>query len=172
MDTQNQQGDPATEQNSEKENQSQQSTNNQATPPEQQSPPEQPPVNQEPSFNKESLLADLHKERNQRKELTGKVSELTERVAELDTVTQERDALQSKYDRLESFLEAFGGGISKALDSRSFVRDLFESDKDVADLVAEWHKNNPSNTVAALSANSGGEAHSTPSINDLLRAAK
>lgn len=99
------------------------------------------------------------------------------KVAELETElasrpTQEAlDTLQSRYDRLEAFLQAAGGDISKALDSRSFTRDLFESDKDIADLVKDWNKKHPSTTSTALSAAAAQQQGSKPSQNELLRAA-
>ena len=63
--------------------------------------------------------------------------------------TQEAmDTLQTRYERLEAFAQAVGLG--RALDSRTFTRDLFESDKDVATLVKEWNKANPTATSAAL----------------------
>lgn len=99
------------------------------------------------------------------------------KVAELETElasrpTQEAlDTLQARYDRLEAFLQAAGGDISKALDSRSFTRDLFESDKDIATLVKDWNKAHPSTTSTALGAAAAQQQGSKPSQNDLLRAA-
>ncbi len=77
--------------------------------------------------------------------------------------------LQTRYDRLEAFAQAVG--IGKALDSRTFTRDLFETDKPVADLAKDWNKANPTATSQALGSTAGGEGSSKPSINDLLRAA-
>ena len=123
-----------------------------------------------PDFNKESLLADLHKERSARKSLKSEVEKLTERVADYDKVVSDRDALQSKYDRLEEFLLQAGGNLAKVLDSRSFTKDLFESDTDIQELVEKWHKNNPSAVGSALSGSS--QESSQPTLNDLLRAAR
>lgn len=79
------------------------------------------------------------------------------------------DTLQTRYDRLEAFAQATGLG--KALDSRTFTRDLFETDKPVADLVKEWNRANPTATSQALGGKAGGEGKPTTSMNDLLRAA-
>ncbi|AUX82592.1 scaffolding protein [Microbacterium phage Oats] len=82
------------------------------------------------------------------------------------------DTLQTRYDRLEAFLLEAGGPISKALDSRTFTRDLFETDKDVADLVKDWHKANPSATSSALSTAAAGETgKGKHDPNELIRAA-
>lgn len=122
-------------------------------------------------FNKRALLSDLHKVRSERKSLRSQVEELQAQVSDKEQITEMRDTLQARYDRLESFLLAFGGDISAALDSRSFTKDLFESDKDVAELVDQWHKAHPSHTSSALGANSSG-GNDLPSLNDLLRAAQ
>lgn len=94
-------------------------------------------------------------------------------AAELKTAKDELAKLapvQARYTRLEEFLTAVGGPISKALDSRSFTTALFESDESVTDLVAKWHKDNPSATSAAL--NSGaGSGKTNAGMNDLLRRA-
>jgi len=121
-------------------------------------------------FNKEALLSDLHKERSARKELKAQVEQLTQAASEVEEITAVRDAVQTKYDRLEAFLVAVGGPLSKALDSKSFTKDLFESDTSIEDLVDAWNKNNPSHTSSALGA-PAGEGNPSTSINDLLRMA-
>jgi len=84
--------------------------------------------------------------------------------------TQEAlETLQTRYDRLEAFAQAVG--IGKALDSRTFTRDLFETDKDIADLVKEWNRANPSATSTALGSKSAAPADKKPDPNDLIRAA-
>lgn len=110
-------------------------------------------------------------------------TELTEARAQAAKVTQLEEALearptaealatlQTRYDRLESFLQAAGGDLSKALDSRTFTRDLFETDKSIEDLVKGWHKANPTATTTALTSTSAQPASGKPSMNDLLRAA-
>lgn len=95
----------------------------------------------------------------------------TELQAELDKRPSQEalDTLQTRYDRLEAFAQKVGLG--KALDSRTFTRDLFESDKDLDDLVKEWNKANPSATSQALGGKAGGEASPKHNPNDLLRIA-
>lgn len=99
-----------------------------------------------------------------------KVQELETQVTELTAKATSAESVQAKYDRLESFLTSLGGPISKALDSKSFSVALFESDTDVKDLVAQWHKDNPSATSAALASGPGKESTSK-NMSDLLRAA-
>ena len=77
--------------------------------------------------------------------------------------------LQTRYDRLEAFAQAVGLG--KALDSRTFTRDLFETDKDIAGLVKDFNKANPSATSTALSSTAGGEGKTKHDPNELLRIA-
>lgn len=120
---------------------------------------------------KASLLADLHKERSERKTAQGRITELEQQVSELQPTKDTLDAVQTRYDRLESFLSAVGGPLSRALDSRSFTHDLFESDKDIDQLVQDWHRNNPSATSAALGSGPSETSGGKPGINDLLRAA-
>lgn len=99
-----------------------------------------------------------------------KVQELETQVTELTAKAASAETVQAKYDRLESFLTSLGGPISKALDSKSFSTALFESDTDIKELVAQWHKDNPSATSAALNSSSGPEK-STKDMNALLRSA-
>jgi hypothetical protein len=86
--------------------------------------------------------------------------------------TQEAvDTLQKRYDRLEAFLQGAGGDLAKALDSRTFTRQLFETEDDVADIVKNWHKNHPSATAQALGGAAAKPGDKKPVQNDLLRAA-
>lgn len=86
--------------------------------------------------------------------------------------TQEAlDTLQKRYDRLEAFLQGAGGPLGKALDSRTFTKDLFETDKDIKDLVKEWNQANPTATSSALGAAAAAPSGSKPNMSDLLRAA-
>jgi hypothetical protein len=106
--------------------------------------------------------------------LKGKVTELEAKIADLEPKAQQAEGLatlQTRYDRLESFLTSVGGPLSKALDSRSFTKDLFESDKDVAKIVEAFLRANPSATAAALggAGHAGGTGKHNP--NDLIRAA-
>jgi len=97
------------------------------------------------------------------------------KVADLETElaarpTQEAlDTLQTRYDRLEEFTQAVGLG--RALDSRTFTRDLFESDKDIKTLVQEWNRANPTATSQALASTGGGEGKPKHDPNELLRIA-
>lgn len=126
---------------------------------------------EEPNYNKESLLADLHKERNRRRELTTKLEEAESKVTQSADLTEKYETLEKRYGRLEAFLTNFGGSIGKAMDSRSFTEKLFNSDADISEIVNSWHKDNPSQTSSALSGGAGAET-SGQSINDLLRAAR
>lgn len=112
--------------------------------------------------------------------LTSELTELRPKSAKISQLEDELkarpsqeavDTLQTRYDRLEAFLVEAGGPISKALDSRTFTRDLFESDKDISELVKDWHKANPSATSTALGSSAAAPVGKGPSINDLLRAA-
>jgi hypothetical protein len=110
-------------------------------------------------------------------------TELTEARAQAARVTQLEDdlkarptteaveTLQKRNDRLEEFLVNVGGPLSSALDSRTFTRDLFESDKPVADIVKDFLKKNPSATSQALSSAAAGDGKGKADINALLRAA-
>lgn len=81
------------------------------------------------------------------------------------------DTLQTRYDRLEEFLTTVGGPVGKALDSRTFTRDLFETDKDIETIVKEWHQANPSQTSDALSSAAGDPPKGKHDPNTLIRAA-
>ncbi|AUX83155.1 scaffolding protein [Microbacterium phage Redfield] len=102
----------------------------------------------------------------------GKATKLQEELDARPTA-EALATLQTRYDRLEAFLIAAGGPISKALDSRTFTKALFESEKvDIDELVKQWHKDNPSATAAALGGG-GPEGQGKPKHdpNDLIRAA-
>lgn len=101
---------------------------------------------------------------------SAKVSELEEELGKRPT-SEAIETLQTRYDRLEGFLQAVGGPLGKALDSRSFTRDLFETDKDIADLVKSWNQANPSATSTALGSASASPAPGKVDPNVLLRAA-
>lgn len=77
--------------------------------------------------------------------------------------------LQTRYDRLEAFTQAVGLG--KALDSRTFTKDLFETDKDIATLVKDWNKAHPSATSDALGSAAAAPATGKIDPNTLLRIA-
>lgn len=101
---------------------------------------------------------------------SAKASKLEQELAARPT-TEALETLQNRYDRLEAFLVAAGGPLGKALDSRTFSKDLFESDKDIKDLVKDWHKANPSATSTALSNGPAGDAAGKQDPNTLIRAA-
>ncbi|AXQ52871.1 scaffolding protein [Microbacterium phage Neferthena] len=105
-------------------------------------------------------------------EANARAAKVTQLEADLAArPTQEAlDTLQTRYDRLEAFAQAVGLG--KALDSRTFTRDLFESDKDIKTLVQDWNKANPSATSQALSGKAGGaQGQGKVDPNELIRAA-
>ena len=106
-------------------------------------------------------------------ELRAKSKKVTELETELTARPSQEavDTLQSRYDRLESFLQAVGGPLSKALDSRSFTTKLFESDENVQDLVKQWHRDNPSATSTALGSSAAEPGKGKIDPNVLLRAA-
>ena len=126
---------------------------------------------QDTDSNKSQLLADLHKERGIRKDLQTQVEQLQATLDSQSASSDELTALQGKYDRLESFLSKVGGPISKALDSRSFTKSLFESDEDIEKLVKDWHAANPTATASALGNNGASTSSGKPDISALLRAA-
>lgn len=99
---------------------------------------------------------------------SAKATKLEEELAARPT-PEALQTLQTRYDRLEAFAQAVGLG--KALDSRTFTRDLFETDKDIAGLVKDFNKSNPSATSQALANTAGGEGTSKMDPNQLLRIA-
>ncbi|QPL15103.1 scaffolding protein [Microbacterium phage Erla] len=116
-------------------------------------------------------IATLKSEMAELRAKSGQVTKLEEELGKRPT-TEALETLQTRYDRLESFLLEAGGPISKALDSRTFTKDLFETDKDVADIVKDWQKANPSATSSALSTGAAGETgKGKHDPNDLIRAA-
>lgn len=119
----------------------------------------------------------------QKQDLASSKIELTEARAQAAKVTKlEEDlakrpteealtTLQTRYDRLEAFLGQVGGPLSKALDSRTFTRDLFETDKDIKELVTEYQRANPTATSTALGSKGVAPADGKVDPNALLRAA-
>lgn len=112
-------------------------------------------------------------QRQELQELRAKSAQVTKLEEELGKrPTQEAmDTLQTRYDRLEAFLQAAGGPLSKALDSRTFTRRLFETEDKLDDIVRDWHRTNPSTTAQALGSAAAEPAKQNASINDALRAA-
>ena len=113
-----------------------------------------------------SLTTELREARAQ----SAKATQLEEELGKRPT-TEVLETLQTRYDRLEAFLQAAGGPLGKALDSRTFTKDLFETDKEIADIVKDWNKANPTATSTALGAAGAEPAKGKPNPNDLLRAA-
>lgn len=101
---------------------------------------------------------------------TSKVSQLEDELKERPT-KEAVETLQTRYDRLEAFVQAAGGNIGKALDSRTFTRDLFETDKDVASLAKDFLKANPTATSTALASGGAAPSGGKQDPNQLLRAA-
>lgn len=109
-------------------------------------------------------------ELKQLREAGSKTTELENKISGLQEKADAAEGIQNRLDRLEEFLTAVGGPMSRALDSRSFTQALFESDKDIKDIVSDWNKDNPSATSQALGS-SGTASKSKTDFNDLLRAA-
>ena len=188
MTTENQPGDPATGTEEISDQQNQNGTDNTGsgeTPPAEQGQSQQEQTDSQEDAStdaqsqdkaqkdpqKASILADLHKERKERQTAQGKVTELETKVSELQTKADTVDAIQGKFDRLEAFLQAIPGPLGKALDSRSFTEALFETDKDIDEIVANWNRANPTATSTALGSGAASPAPKGPSMNDLLRSA-
>lgn len=115
-------------------------------------------------------IASLNTELSEARSKSAKVTQLEEELAKRPT-TEALETLQKRNDRLEAFLAAAGGPLGKALDSRTFTRDLFESDKDIDDIVRDWNKANPTATSSALGAAGAQPAEGKIDPNKLLRAA-
>lgn len=124
-----------------------------------------------PDPAKQALLADLNKERKDLKASRARVTELEAEVATLSPKAETVDALQAKYDRLEGFLQAVGGELGKALDSRTFTRALFETDQDISEIVKDWRKSHPTATSAALGSGAAEPSSKAPDMNALIRGA-
>lgn len=107
-------------------------------------------------------------------EARAQAAKATQLQAELDKrpTPEALTQLQTRYDRLEAFLQQAGGDLGRALDSRTFTRQLFETDAKVEDLVKAWHKAHPSATSQALGGGSAaGQGVAKQDPNELIRAA-
>lgn len=104
-------------------------------------------------------------------EANARAAKATKLQEELDArpTTEAMEQLQTRYDRLEAFAQAVGLG--KALDSRTFTRDLFESDKDIEQMVKDWNKEHPTATSTALGGSTTTSADGKQDPNKLIRAA-
>lgn len=120
---------------------------------------------------KAALLADLHKARTDSKAYRARVTELETQLAELAPVKETLDAVQTRANRLEAVLQAVGGDLGRAMDSKSFTTALFETDRDVTEILREWYAANPTATSVALGAGPAAPANTKPDMNDLLRKA-
>ena len=118
-----------------------------------------------------SSLADLNKERKDSQTAKAAFTELTTEVEKLRPVQATLDAVQARYDRLEEFLQAVGGPMGKALDSKTFTTALFETTDNITDIVKKWNVANPTATSTALGSGAAAPADKAPDINALLRAA-
>jgi DNA repair exonuclease SbcCD ATPase subunit len=181
MATEAEQQDGSTEDSSgeEQQDQQQQTTDDtsgngeqqQVTPPVDKSAklPDDHPVVKQLAADKAKLAA----ARSEIAELRAKSADVTKLEEELGKrpTTEALETLQTRYDRLEGFLQAVGGPLGKALDSRSFTRDLFETDKDIEDLVKAWNRANPSATSTALGASPADPGKGKMDPNTLLRIA-
>lgn len=100
-----------------------------------------------------------------------KATQLEEELSKRPT-TEAMDTLKNRYDRLEAFLTEAGGPLSRALDSRTFTRRLFETDDKIEDIVQQWRKDNPTATSSAAAAAGGNSPTGKVDPNELLRAAR
>lgn len=114
-------------------------------------------------------IAELNNELTEARAKASKATQLETDLAARPT-TEAVATLQNRTHRLEAFLQAVGGPLAKALDSKSFTTALFETDKDIKDIVKEFNAANPTATSTALGAAAAAPAKTGPSINDLLRA--
>jgi hypothetical protein len=131
--------------------------------------PDDHPVVKQLKADKDKLTA-VRAELAEVRAKAANVSKLEQELQARPT-TEALETLQTRYDRLESFLQAVGGPLSRALDSRTFTKQLFESDEDVTDLVKAWNRANPSATSQALSSAAAEPGKSKVNPNDLIRAA-
>lgn len=131
--------------------------------------PEDHPLVKTLAANK-AKIASLNTELSESRAKSAKVTQLEEDLGKRPT-QEALDTLQNRSDRLEAFLQAVGGTIGKALDSRTFTRDLFETDKDISQLVKDWNKANPTATSSALGSGAAAPAEGKVDANQLLRIA-
>lgn len=131
--------------------------------------PEDHPLVKTLAANK-TKIASLNTELSEARAKSAKVTQLEEDLGKRPT-QEALDTLQNRSDRLEAFLQAVGGPLGKALDSRTFTRDLFETDKDIDQLVKDWNKANPTATSSALASGAAAPAEGKVDANTLIRAA-
>lgn len=131
--------------------------------------PEDHPLVKTLKSNKDKITAQ-NAELAELRTKSAKVTQLEEELGKRPT-TEALETLQTRYDRLEGFLLAAGGDLGKALDSRTFTKDLFETDKDIATLVQEFNRAHPSATSTALGSGGATPAAGKADPNALIRAA-
>lgn len=119
-----------------------------------------------------TLRAEIATQKTELQEARANSAKATQLQEELGKrPTQEAiDTLQTRYDRLESFVQAIPG-LGKALDSRTFTKDLFETDKPIKDLVKDYQQANPTATSQALGGKAAQPADGKQDPNALIRAA-
>jgi hypothetical protein len=117
--------------------------------------------------------ATLAAQKTELAELKQKSEQLTQLEQDLQArpTKEAYETLQTRSDRLEAFIQAVGGPLGRALDSKSFTTALFESDKDIADIVKDWNAANPTATSTALGSSAAAPAGGKPDMNTLLRKA-
>lgn len=115
-------------------------------------------------------LATANTELTEARAQAAKATKLEEELGKRPT-PEALATLQTRYDRLEAFLQQAGGDLGRALDSRTFTKDLFESEKDIATIVKDWNKAHPSATAQALGGKAAEPGASKSDMNSLLRAA-
>lgn len=121
--------------------------------------------------NTNSVLADLVKERKKRQELQQQVDKLSTDLAEALKAKDSLDKLSKRHTRLEALLSADGSQFANLMDSKKFTSKLYDTEDDVAGILKDWLKTQPTTAVgAALQANSANPQGSNSKLGDLLRA--
>jgi len=117
--------------------------------------------------------ASIASQKSEITELRAKSAKVTQLEEDLNArpSTEAVETLQTRYDRLEAFLQAAGGPLGKALDSRTFTKALFETTEDITDIVKSWNAANPTATSTALGSSAAAPASKKPDMNALLRSA-
>lgn len=160
------------ETSNEQEQQATSETEGQATAEDQSKPEDKKTEDQaKPDPRLKTLRADLNKKQQELGTVASERDALKTEVEKLRPVQETLDAVQSRYDRLEEFLTAVGGPLSKALDSKSFTHQLFESDKDVTTIVRDFLRANPTATSEALGHKAAEPGKGKVDPNELLRIA-
>lgn len=121
--------------------------------------------------NTNSVLADLVKERKKRQELQQQVDKLSSDLAEALKDKDKLDTLSKRHTRLEALLSVEGSQFANLMDSKKFTSKLYDTEDDVATILKDWLKTQPSTAIgAALQANSANPEGNTTKLGDILRA--